>query len=391
MRRAQLSRVPEPSPSTRRPSASVLRTSTVLPSALVRMSPGLKRAPARHVLGHRDDAETANRRAQRATARPWRTDHGRAARHVVLHLVHVVGRLDRDAAGVERDALADETEHDARRSLRRLVPQHDNTRRLLALPRATPSSIPILEPGDRLLVENLDSEPGGRRDAPRRAPQNRRASAGCPARWPARARGSSTRRACGRARAPRPARSTSRRRATATRSSHDRLGVCRLVRRASKLASVDALGEHLDDASGGRMRGTCATRRDARKPPLPRGKSARSSQSAQTRSLVNAARTPAPTSSTRGHATPRPADDRQLLEGPAPELAAGRRATHAPHARRRARSSPSGVLSKTGTIEQVGVRSRVGHRREGQGRRLVDVSHRCEGSDSPCSAQAQPP
>ena len=37
-----------------------------------------------------------------------------AAGHVVLHLVHVLGRLDRDAAGVERDALADQPEHDVR-------------------------------------------------------------------------------------------------------------------------------------------------------------------------------------------------------------------------------------------------------------------------------------
>ena len=38
-------------------------------------------------------------------------DHGRAAGHVVLHLLHAVGRLDGDAAGIEGDSLADQPEH----------------------------------------------------------------------------------------------------------------------------------------------------------------------------------------------------------------------------------------------------------------------------------------
>src|SRR5437016_7329094 len=35
-------------------------------------------------------------------------EHGRRAGHVELHVLHVLRGLDRDAAGVERDALADE-------------------------------------------------------------------------------------------------------------------------------------------------------------------------------------------------------------------------------------------------------------------------------------------
>ena len=37
-------------------------------------------------------------------------DHGRAAGHVVLHLLHAVGGLDGDAAGVEGHALADQAQ-----------------------------------------------------------------------------------------------------------------------------------------------------------------------------------------------------------------------------------------------------------------------------------------
>ena len=44
---------------------------------------------------------------------PTAATHGRAARHVELHLVHLRRGLDRDAAGVERDRLADEAEHRA--------------------------------------------------------------------------------------------------------------------------------------------------------------------------------------------------------------------------------------------------------------------------------------
>src|ERR1022692_3921180 len=40
-----------------------------------------------------------------------RADDGGAAGHVALHRVHVERRLERNAAGVKRDALADKAEH----------------------------------------------------------------------------------------------------------------------------------------------------------------------------------------------------------------------------------------------------------------------------------------
>ena len=53
-------------------------------------------------------------------------DHGRAAGHVALHVLHLQRRLERDPAGVERDRLADEPEHDSSLSpVRRLVAEDD--------------------------------------------------------------------------------------------------------------------------------------------------------------------------------------------------------------------------------------------------------------------------
>jgi hypothetical protein len=49
--------------------------------------------------------------------------HGGGAAHVPLHVFHAVGRLDRDAAGVEADALADEG--DGLVALLAAIPLHD--------------------------------------------------------------------------------------------------------------------------------------------------------------------------------------------------------------------------------------------------------------------------
>src|SRR5207245_4764445 len=51
-----------------------------------------------------------------------RAQHGRGARFVELHGLHVQRRLDRDTAGIERHALADE---DDRRATSALILQHD--------------------------------------------------------------------------------------------------------------------------------------------------------------------------------------------------------------------------------------------------------------------------
>ena len=65
-------------------------------------------------------------------------EHGSAAGHVVLHLLHVVGGLDGDAAGVEGDALADQAEHGAVGDAFGLIAQHDQRRRLLRSLRNAP-------------------------------------------------------------------------------------------------------------------------------------------------------------------------------------------------------------------------------------------------------------
>ena len=112
------------SASTSRPSASVLMISIVLPFIAVRMSPGRKACAARHVLSRGNDGEHAQRDAELGD-RAHALDHRAAARHVPLHVLHVVGRLERDAAGVERDRLADEAEHEVVARAGRLVAQHD--------------------------------------------------------------------------------------------------------------------------------------------------------------------------------------------------------------------------------------------------------------------------
>ena len=80
----------------------------------------LDRAAARHVLRGRHDADDADRRAEHGD-RAHRARHGGAARHVVLHPLHAVGRLDRNAAGVEGDAFADQAEDRVRATLGRVV------------------------------------------------------------------------------------------------------------------------------------------------------------------------------------------------------------------------------------------------------------------------------
>ena len=92
---------------------------------------GPERVAARHVLRRGDDGEHAHREAElgdRADA----LDHGGAAGHVALHVLHVQRRLERDAAGVERDRLADEAEHDGAARAGRVVAQDDQARRVVA-------------------------------------------------------------------------------------------------------------------------------------------------------------------------------------------------------------------------------------------------------------------
>ena len=99
------------SASTSRPSASVFEISIVLPFLAVTTSPTFTElestmfsvAPATVItlIGSPSSAIAA-----------VGLEHRGGARHVVLHTDHAAGRLHRQPAGVERDALADQAEHD---------------------------------------------------------------------------------------------------------------------------------------------------------------------------------------------------------------------------------------------------------------------------------------
>ena len=84
----------------------------------------LLRFAAGHVFGGADDADDAHLGLEQRDGAHG-ADHRGAAGHVVLHLFHAVGGLDGDAAGVEGDAFADESEHGRLRRAGRLVSHHD--------------------------------------------------------------------------------------------------------------------------------------------------------------------------------------------------------------------------------------------------------------------------
>ena len=90
---------------------------------------GLLRLAVGHVLSGADDGDDAHLGLEQGDGAHG-AEHGRAAGHVVLHLLHVVGGLDGDAAGVEGDAFADQAEHGAVGDALGLVAQHDQRGRL---------------------------------------------------------------------------------------------------------------------------------------------------------------------------------------------------------------------------------------------------------------------
>ena len=90
----------------------------------------LGRPTRRQVFAGRNQSDDVELRFQ-LRDRPKHPEHRRRSAHVELHLVHVGGRLDRNSAAVERDALPDQDERPLL-SHRLLVLHDDEARRLLA-------------------------------------------------------------------------------------------------------------------------------------------------------------------------------------------------------------------------------------------------------------------
>ena len=126
----------------------------------------LDRGARRHVLGAGNEPDHVNRRLEPAQHLEG-AEHGGGAGHVVLHVLHVLRRLDRDAAGIEGDTLPHQ--HD-RRAIGALVLQHDEPRLLGAALRHREQRAHLL-PHDGRLVQHGDRDArAGRPAPPRRAP-----------------------------------------------------------------------------------------------------------------------------------------------------------------------------------------------------------------------------
>ena len=132
----------------------MLNTSTDLPLAPVRTSPGFSARPPGMFSVIGTMPTTVMGAFSSAIARIAPID-GRAAGHVVLHPLHAFGGLDRDAAGVEGDALADQPEHRAAGRAWRRMAQHEHTGRLGAATGDAEQQAHA-EPRNLLFVEDLD-------------------------------------------------------------------------------------------------------------------------------------------------------------------------------------------------------------------------------------------
>ena len=91
---------------------------------------GFRGAAVGQVLAGGNDADEVERQPQRRRAREG-PQHARRATHVELHLVHASGILERDAAAVECDALADERDR-GRAAAPAAILEHDELRRFVA-------------------------------------------------------------------------------------------------------------------------------------------------------------------------------------------------------------------------------------------------------------------
>ena len=158
--------------STSRPSASVLITSTVWPDMRrddVARPLGIA---VGHILDQPADADDI-RLGLALGERLHRADDRAGAAHVPLHGFHAGGGLDRDAAGVEGHALADEG--DRRLAVLAAIPSQDEHPRLADRALGDAEQRAHAELGHRRAVEHLDFDARALRRFPARA---RRSSPG---------------------------------------------------------------------------------------------------------------------------------------------------------------------------------------------------------------------
>ena len=80
-----------------------------------------------HVLAAAEDGDDAQVGLEQGDGAHG-SDHGGGAAHVVLHLLHAVGGLDADAAGVKGDSLADQSEDGRGGGAGRFVAHDDEAR-----------------------------------------------------------------------------------------------------------------------------------------------------------------------------------------------------------------------------------------------------------------------
>ena len=167
MRGAQLARIPEAVAQDQAAFGVGVDHFDRLPFSARQNVTGLDGAAAWHVLGRGHHAHDPDGRLQQCN-RAHRAGHGGAPRHVVLHALHAVGRLDRNPARVERDALADEPEHRRGGRSGRIVPKDDDARRLAAAAGHSEQQAQS-KLADFRFVEDLDAHAGlarNRRGAP---------------------------------------------------------------------------------------------------------------------------------------------------------------------------------------------------------------------------------
>ena len=124
------------------------------------------RPAARHVLHAGNEGRHGDRRLQLRDG-SHRPQHGCAAGHVVLHLLHPVGRLDGDPAAVEGHALAHQTQVRRGLPLPRPVPDHDQRGRFGASTRHAQQRSHA-EQFHPFRIQNLAFQPILRGHAPRR-------------------------------------------------------------------------------------------------------------------------------------------------------------------------------------------------------------------------------